>query len=519
MKRILFGIGATVVGVTLIGLGLAAFRPDLMPAWARPKAPATSEGTTDSGLQCKEHGIPEKFCTLCHEELKDKLMLCKEHGNIPEDICTLCHAELQKKHNIEMCPQGHGLPKHFCIKCGNIPSASTDAADDGWCSEHNRPEILCAECLVKAKGAEAGPARVCRQPLSVVRFASAKIAKQIGLKTALVTKERHSHKLSANAETAYDGNRYAEISPRVAGFIREVKVDLGRAIHQGDVLAIIDSSEVSAVKAQYLSAQASAKLAQVAAGRTQSLAKTGAVAGKAELEMMTALNQAQASVMDAEQKLRNLGFGDTELDHILTLKDTRNNLTVVSPIDGSLVFRHAVQGEAVSATTQLFTVADTSKIWLWIDVYDRDIAALAPGQTVNFSASGSDATHSGRVTWIGTEVNPTTRTTRIRAELENKGGRLRANQFGRAEIQIDAEHEAVMVPKLAVQRKDNADLVFLTDKEGTYRPQRITSRSVGRGDVVEVTWGLKPGQQVVTDGAFLLKTEVTKGAIGAGCCD
>ena len=110
-----------------------------------------------------------------------------------------------------------------------------------------------------------------------------------------MTEEEHAHPLVANAETAYDANHYADISPRVAGFIREVKVDLGKAVRQGDVLAVIDSAEVSTAKTQYLSSQASLKLAQATAERTQALTRSGAVAGKAELEVMTALNQAQAS--------------------------------------------------------------------------------------------------------------------------------------------------------------------------------------------------------------------------------
>lgn len=73
--------------------------------------------TEDAGLFCKEHGVPEKFCTLCHEELKGKLLACKEHGGLPEDICTLCHPDVEKKYNLEMCPNGHKLPKHFCAEC------------------------------------------------------------------------------------------------------------------------------------------------------------------------------------------------------------------------------------------------------------------------------------------------------------------------------------------------------------------------------------------------------------------
>lgn len=529
MKRTLLIALAVLAAAGIAVAGVAYVRPNLLPAWARnhlarPAGPA-GDGEA-AGLYCKEHGVPERFCTLCHGELKKTLLLCKEHGDIPEDICTLCHPETQKKHNIEMCPSGHGLPKHFCTQCGKSPSASALSPDDGWCADHNKPELLCDQC---AKGDSESPAsrekvKVCRRPLPVVRFASSKIARQIGVQTAVAKEETHSHKLSANAETAYDANHYAEICPRVGGFLRDVKVDLGQAAHQGDVLAVVDSAEVSGAKAQYLTAQAALKLAQATAERTQSLTRSGAVAAKAELEVMTALNQAQASVMDSEQKLRNLGFGDTELAEVMKTKDTRNLLNVVSPIDGTVVLRHAVKGEAVQATTQVFAVADTSKMWLWIDVYEADIDEVKLGQPVSFTVSGADARGAGyvalgEVTWVGTEVNDRTRTTRVRAELANRNGHLRAKQFGQAEIQVGSEHQALVVPKEAVQRKDNVDLVFLPQDDGSYRPQRVVTKPTDRADTLEVTWGLKAGQKVVTKGSFLLKTEIMKGAIGAGCCE
>jgi cobalt-zinc-cadmium efflux system membrane fusion protein len=537
MKRILIISFSVLIAVCLAAVAAAAARPQWVPGWARinpEKLPTWARfggrapAAEDAGLSCKEHGVPEKFCTLCHKELADKLMLCKEHGNIPEDICTLCHPEVAKKYNIQMCKE-HGLPEHFCFKCGKGPPASLDQPDDGWCAAHGKPETLCPECAqARAQGQplpteRTGTAKACREPLPIVRLASATLAKKIGVQTEVVGEEEHAHKLIANAETAYDANHYADISPRVAGFIREVRVDLGQAVRQGDVLAVIDSAEVSAAKTQYLSSQASLKLAQATAERTQSLARTGAVAGKAELEVMTALNQAQAALMDAEQKLRNLGFDDAELARILKTKDTRNLLNVVAPIDGTVVARHAVKGEAVQATAQLFAIADTSRMWLWIDVYESDIAKVKPGQAVSFSVMGSDPEQGyatvGQVTWIGSEVNEQTRTTRVRAELGNPNARLRSNQFGEATIQIGSEHKAVVVPKEAVQRKDNVDVVFIPEGEGVYRPQRVTTKPTDRSGVLEVTWGLKPGQKVVSKGAFLLKTEIMKGAIGAGCCD
>ena len=537
MKRTLILSFTTLLVVAIAGIAVAVARPQWMPAWARinpEKLPTwarfgakTATPAEDAGLYCKEHGVPEKFCTLCHPELKDKLMLCKEHGNIPEDICTLCHPEVEKKYNLKMCKE-HGLPESFCYKCGKGPSASLDQPDDGWCAAHGKPEALCQECAeLRAKGqplpvTKTGTAKVCRDPLPIVRLASATLAQQVGIQTTEVTEEEHAHRLVANAEAAYDANHYADITPRVAGFIREVRVDLGRAVKHGEVLAVIDSAEVSAAKTQYLSSQASLKLAQATADRTQSLTRSGAVAGKAELEVMTALYQAQAITMDAEQKLRNLGFGDAELAQILETKDTKNLLNVVAPIDGTVVARHAVKGEAVQATTQLFAVADTSRMWVWIDVYESDIQKLKAGQSVSFVVSGTSPDEGyatvGQVTWIGAEVNEQTRTTRVRAEVTNPDGNLRANQFGEATIQIGTEHKAVVVPKEAVQRKDKVDVVFLPEGEGTYRPRRVTTKPTDRSDVLEVTWGLQPGQRVVSKGAFLLKTEIMKGAIGAGCC-
>ncbi|MBV8281643.1 MAG: efflux RND transporter periplasmic adaptor subunit, partial [Candidatus Eremiobacteraeota bacterium] len=367
MKRILIGVSAAIVGMAIIGLGLAAFRPDLLPAWARPQGSAASSAETV--LQCKEHGVPEKFCTLCHKELKTSLMVCKEHANIPEDICTLCHPELEKKCGIEMCPKGHGLPKHFCFKCEPRPSASSSEA-----------------------------------PPSTVRLASDDMATNIGLETAAATKERLARSLTANADAAYDAHRYAEVRPRVSGFLREVRADLGQKLRRRDLLAVVDSAEIGTAKARYLTAHSAAKLAQVTYERTQALAKSGSVASRMELESLTASNDSQANLTDAEQRLKNFGFTDEEIERIARTKDTKGLLDITAPIDGTVVALTAAAGEAVEPTTRILTVADTSVMWLWIDVYESDIASIAEGQPVRFTISGADpedtAHFSGRITWI-----------------------------------------------------------------------------------------------------------------------
>src|SRR5262249_3721657 len=147
-------------------------------------------------------------------------------------------------------------------------------------------------------------------------------------------------------------------------------------------------------------------------------------------------------------RLRNLGFSDPDIARIARANDSSNQLEVVAPIDATITAWDATPGEAIEPTTQLFAMADITTMGLWVDVYESSIASVDVGQPVTFTISGTEApVFSGRVTAVGTEVNPTTRTTRVRAEMENPDGRLRANQFGRARIRVEPEHDAVVVPR------------------------------------------------------------------------
>jgi membrane fusion protein, heavy metal efflux system len=349
----------------------------------------------------------------------------------------------------------------------------------------------------------------------IVRLASPQLVRRLGFETTAVVKERHAHRLSGNAETAYDGRHMAEILSRVSGVLREVHADLGQFVRQGDVLAVVESAQVGSAKVQFHTSREAVTLAQATYDRTVRLTMEKAAPGKTELENRTALKQAKASLMDAEQKLRSLGFSNAEVGRIAKATDTSNLLEIVAPIAGTITAWDATPGEAVEPTTQLFALADTRKMWLWVDVYESDIASVAVGQPVTFTISGTETpVFSGRVTSMGTEVNPTTRTTRVRAELENPDGRLRANQFGRASIQVEPEHEALVVPVAAVQDDGRSERVFVPLADGvSFRPQAVVTRPMDRPDAVEVVRGLDPGQRVVTTGAFLLQSELHKDAI------
>src|SRR5262249_2528616 len=158
----------------------------------------------------------------------------------------------------------------------------------------------------------------------------------IGIETAVAVTERHAHHLSCNAETAYDGRRTAEVLPRGAGGLRAGKVDLGQEVKRRGGLAGGDSAQGGAAKGQCPLARAAAELAGVTYDRTVKLTEARAAPAKNELEALTALNQAKAARLDAEQKLRNLSFSDADLARIAKEQDTSSLLEVTAPIDGTI---------------------------------------------------------------------------------------------------------------------------------------------------------------------------------------
>src|SRR6185369_1494298 len=119
---------------------------------------------------------------------------------------------------------------------------------------------------------------------------------------------------------------------------------------------------------------------------------------------------------------------------------------------------------------------------------------------------------------IAASVDPASRTVRARVELPNRDRTLKAGAFLRAQIRVTVDHEALLVPRDAVQRAESRTLVFVKRGDTLFEPVAVRTGEQ-EGELVEVVSGLEPGAEVVTTGAFLLKTEIMKESIGAGCCD
>ncbi len=472
---------------------------------------------------------------------------CSEH-QVAEAICAWCNPGLIE--SLGFC-RGHGVPEAFCYRCNPALIPAFKAVGD-WCAGHDRPESQCYICnpgldpALEESTQEGGgdlrslkedhtailgpqgdrPARV-QQPPSiscskqdlVVRFETPAVARDTGIELAVVETRPITETVECGAVIAYDGNRFAHLSSLVPGVVEEVHKDLGEAVAPGEALATIASAHLGAAKAVLLRAQAAVDLWGRNHARESELLAGGVSTERDLLEAQTRLEESRISLSAAEHALLGLGLSESGIDDVLCTGDTSARYTVRASFPAVVVERHAVIGERADPADPLFAVADVSRMWAMLDVYETDARHLQPGQNAVIHVEGLPGeAFGGRIDWVDPRVDPRTRTLRAKVELDNASGLLRADMFARAEVLLRDSHPALVVPVSAVQWEGCCNVVFVRRSETVYEPRKVRL-GLATGTLYEVLGGVGAGEQVVTQGSFLLKTEILKGSIGAGCCE
>ena len=452
---------------------------------------------------CKEHGVAESRCTVCHPEILTKGIAgdwCKEHG-VPESGCTLCHPEIAVKGNL---PQSESGPRI-------VPPESKPPKDPSTCQTHALR----------------------------VQFASAESVKKAGVQLGQVIERPMENAIVGNAETQYDQTRLAQVASRLPGVVWRVDKQIGEAVHQDDVLALIDAAEVGRTKAELLTAMARRDVRTQVVLRIKELLphKISTVAELQEAE--ASLREAEIRAFNARQALINFGLtASTELPtrpnerelQLLGLPESvkktldsggpsANLVPLLAPLDGIIIERKVVAGAIVEASVPLFTITDPRRMWLLIDLPQKQIGRVAVGEAVQFQPERSDSGNvRGTVTWISTQVDDQTRTVKVRAEVDNTNGQLLASTFGRARVIVREAQNAIAVPNEAIQWEGCCHIVFVRLSDEIFQTRKV---QLGARDshYTEIIVGVLPGEIVATAGSHVLKSEILKSNLGAGCTD
>jgi cobalt-zinc-cadmium efflux system membrane fusion protein len=468
---------------------------------------------------CAEHAVPEAECPFCNSERVEALGMCGEHG-IPEALCFACHPDLAPAFQAEKdwCAE-HERPESQCWLChpDRDPSRRQAAADlpPGDIALEQAPVAVPAG----APRSRRPPTASCTKQDLRVRFATAEVAASIGLEYARAETRRITQTIECNATLEHDRNRHAQLSAAAAGRVETVEVDLGDRVAAGQVLAVLSAPEVGSAKASLIASRAALDLWERSAARERDLLERGVSTERDALEATSSLAEARSAAARAAEELRRLGLTAQQVEEVAETGDTSPRLPLLAPFAGIVVDRFASAGEAAEPGQPVLAVADASRVWALLDVWESDVPLVRAGQPVVVSLDALPGeTFGGRLSWVAERVDPVTRTLAARAVLANPDGRLKAQLFGRAHVYVRESQAAVVVPQDAVQWEGCCNVVFVRRDDTLFEPRKVLL-GTSTGAVYEVLDGLAPGDVVVTKGAFLLKTELLKGSIGAGCCD
>lgn len=189
-------------------------------------------------------------------------------------------------------------------------------------------------------------------------------------------------------------------------------------------------------------------------------------------------------------------------------------LELRAPIDGCITQRKSTVGELIGKDTEVYTISDPADLWVLAEVKERDIGAIQVGQEAGFTLLAyPNETFHGKVVLLGNRVETESRTLEVRIEVNNADGRLKSGMFADVEIATTALHDVLVISDVALQSLDEEQIVFvaLSDTKFERRTVKIGMEQRGRMQVLE---GLKEGERVVTEGSFILKSELLKDSLG-----
>jgi RND family efflux transporter MFP subunit len=324
-----------------------------------------------------------------------------------------------------------------------------------------------------------------RQQLAGVTFATV-VATDVGRTLRTVGK------------VGYDETRVQHVHPRVDGWVEKVFVDFtGDLVKQGQPMLTLYSPEMLASQEELLLAR-----------RARDTMRNNPLASAAA--------QGESLFRAARQRLVQWNLSEAQIDEILETGQPIRNTTLHAPAAGFVLERNAFPNQRVTPETDLYTLADLSRVWVMADVYEADFDAVRQGAAARILLPYGDAKAAipARINYVQPSVDPTTRTLKLRLEASNPGLRLRPEMFVDIEFPVLGGSRLV-VPADAVLNSGERQVVFVDSGDGYLEPRDVELGPQVGSSIVVVS-GVSEGERVVASGTFLVDAESQlKAALGS----
>jgi len=330
--------------------------------------------------------------------------------------------------------------------------------------------------------------------LATVELSSERI-QMIGVRTTVVERRALGGALELVGFVTPDESRIQRIQLRVSGSVQRIHGgNTGEMVQAGQPLLTLYSPELYQSEQEFL----------IETGLRDTMSHGGASMGMQHDDPAA-----------ARRRLQLMGVPTSEIARLERERKASSNLTLTSPVTGTVLERAVSDGQNVSPDTPLFTIADLRRVWVLADLYEMDVVRLKSGARAEFSADGMPGrTFVGRVDMVYPTVSSETRTVKVRVALDNPSGVLRPGMFGKVRAAGSAT-PVLVVPTEAVVDAGEHRYVFLAHAGGRFEPREVSTGATSN-DGIEVRAGVAAGDTVVSSASFLIDSESRLKAAIAG---
>lgn len=311
----------------------------------------------------------------------------------------------------------------------------------------------------------------------------------IGVRTAIAKKMPLSHIVRAVGRIAYDEEHIVRLHPKTEGWIETLHIDkTGEKVSKNQELLSIYSPQLVTSQQEYILALDNLKILE-----------------KSPIEEIR--HGAQQLVESSRERLQLLDVPSHQLHELTHTHIIKKNLHIHSPTDGIVINIGAREGQYVTPETELYMIANLSKIWVYAEIYEYELPWVKQGDPVEMRLAGVPGrVFNGHTSFIYPYAEEKTRTIKVRLVFDNTERLLKPDMFAEITIYAGKQQDAIVIPAEAVIRSGSHNQVFVVRGEGKFEPREITTGLSSNGDVA-VLEGIKAGEEVVTSAQFLIDSE------------
>jgi Cu(I)/Ag(I) efflux system membrane fusion protein len=353
----------------------------------------------------------------------------------------------------------------------------------------DRPGVcpVCGMALVKKSGTAVTPTEKVLNDRAVALSPTQRVLANIT--TATVERKTIRKELTAVGVVDFAEPNYLHISMRFPGRLERLYLTYaGQIVRKGDPVADVYSPEAISAQQEYL-------LTLEAAGDGG--------------------GQAQQNVIDlqdkSKQKLLRWGFTEEQIAELKRTGEVQRLITMLSPVSGTILKKNVDPQHYAVTGEDIYDIADLSTVWIYLDVYEKDLRQLKLGQSVNITTEAYPGEiFTGRVTFLDPVLNADTRTIRVRTEFSNRYGKLKPNMYVRASIAIQSA-QGLVVPSSAILATGKRNVVWVEVEPNAFEPRDVQV-GLRTETYTEILDGLDVGDDVAETGGFLIDSESTLSA-------